>query len=160
MSNSSKNQPRNCSQCGSSYTYLDKTKNGIVYPHWNKDPYIQDAWLCGKCSRNRRYHGKYPTKSELKEIRANRMNARICDDCKSVTPKALLPWHHHPDKDGAYLCAVCYQRRYYAPKRKFNTKQELYAYLSLSIALFLALVKNRSMLLISDISNKLDELCL
>ncbi len=58
------------------------------------------------------------------------MNARICDDCKSVTPKALLPWHHHPNKDGAYLCAMCYQRRYYAPKRKFNTKQELYAYLS------------------------------
>ena len=36
----------------------------------------------------------------------------------------------NPDIPGTWLCAVCYARRYYIPKKKFKTKEERYEYLS------------------------------
>jgi hypothetical protein len=39
-------------------------------------------------------------------------------------------WHRNLDIPGTWLCAGCYASRYFAPKKKFKTKQEQYMGLS------------------------------
>jgi DNA mismatch endonuclease (patch repair protein) len=120
---------RRCADCGSPHTYNSITENGTPYPHWYHHTTIEDAWRCGKCERNQSYHNNLPTKEQSEEIRKRRKDKKVCEDCKKPTSDIQLPWHHHTDKDGAWLCATCYQRRYYAPKKKFKTREEQYAYL-------------------------------
>jgi DNA mismatch endonuclease, patch repair protein len=127
---SKNNSIRRCVDCGSQYTYLAKTKNGTPYPHWYYHPFIEGAMRCAKCERNRSYHNDLPTKEDSKEIRKKRRDKRVCDECRKATCDIQLPWHHHPDKPGVWLCATCYQRRYYAPKKKFKTRKEQYEYVS------------------------------
>jgi DNA mismatch endonuclease (patch repair protein) len=123
------NSSRRCADCGSPTTYSNITENGVPYPHWYHHSSIEDAWRCGKCERNQSYHNNLPTKEQSEEIRKKRNDKRVCEDCKKPTSDIQLPWHHHTDKDGAWLCATCHQRRYYVPKKKFKTKEEQYAYL-------------------------------
>jgi len=124
------NSSRRCADCGSSYTYGGITENGAHYPHWYNHPYVEDGWLCGKCIKKRKYHNNFPTKSESRDIRKQKMNNRKCSDCKKGALAIQLPWHHHPEIEIAWLCATCYQRRYFEPKRKFRTREEQYEYLS------------------------------
>jgi hypothetical protein len=39
-------------------------------------------------------------------------------------------WTSNPEIKDAWLCAKCYARGYYAPKKKFKTKEERYEYMS------------------------------
>ncbi len=48
---------------------------------------------------------------ELTEIRRTHMNRRTCDDCSNSESNIQLPWHHHTDKDDAWICSTCYARR-------------------------------------------------
>jgi DNA mismatch endonuclease, patch repair protein len=122
---------RKCVDCGSPHTYSSTTENGTPYPHWYHHPYIEGAWRCAKCQRNRSYHKDVPTKEQSEEIRKGRKDKRVCYDCKKQSLEIQLPWHHHPDKDNAWICATCYQTKYYyASRRKFKTREEQYAYLS------------------------------
>ena len=126
-----KDSSRKCVNCGSPHTYSSITENGTPYPHWYHHPYIEGAWRCAKCQRNRSYHQDVPTKEQSEEIRKRRKDKRVCHDCKKSTSEIQLPWHHHPDKDNAWICATCYQTKYYyASRRKFKTREEQYAYLS------------------------------
>jgi hypothetical protein len=119
MSNQSQrsDSSRMCADCGSSHTYSSITENGTPYPHWYHHSTIEDAWRCGKCERNQSYHNNLPTKEQSREIRKRRKDKRVCDDCKKPTSDIQLPWHHHTDTYNTWLCATCYQRRYYVPKK-------------------------------------------
>jgi DNA mismatch endonuclease (patch repair protein) len=127
---------RMCFNCGSIHTYKQKTKNGVFYKHWYKNPETEGTWLCGKCMKHLRYHGKFPSKEKLTLLREQRLEQRTCYQCngKTLIQKALTSsyhiWHKNSDVPGTWLCAKCYARRYFAPKKKFQTKEEHYQYLS------------------------------
>lgn len=127
---------RSCTHCGSTHTYTGTTKIGKHYPHWYSNPCREDTWLCGKCFKNLGYHNRFPTKEELVELRNQRMSKRVCSDCNGTTmiqnvgKSSYHIWHRNTDIRGTWLCARCYATRYYAPKKKFKTKQQQYEYLS------------------------------
>jgi DNA mismatch endonuclease, patch repair protein len=129
-------EKRRCWKCGSIHTYTKRTKKGTPYPHWFRNPYEADTWLCGKCYKFGQSHGEIPAKDLLTKLRNQRLNKRICYECKGKTQIQYVRnssyhiWHHHPAIKDAWLCAKCYANRYYAPKKKFNTKEERYKYLS------------------------------
>jgi DNA mismatch endonuclease, patch repair protein len=127
---------RRCVDCVSSHTYTKRSKNGTPYPHWYRNPYKEGTWVCGKCHKYRQNHGNYPSKEDLADLRNQRLNQRICYECQAKTQvqrvgsSSYYIWHHHPEIKDAWLCAKCYARRYYAPKKKFKTKEERYEYMS------------------------------
>jgi len=49
---------------------------------------------------------------------------------QNVGKSSYRIWHRNPDIPSTWLCARCYATRYYAPKKKFKTKQQQYEYLS------------------------------
>jgi hypothetical protein len=118
------------------HTYTKLTQNGTPYDHWYRNPYKEGTWICGKCHKYRQNHGTYPTKEQHAELREQRLNKRICHDCRGKTQiqhvgkSSYHIWHHHPDKKDAWLCAKCFAIRYYSPKKKFKTKEDRYDYLS------------------------------
>jgi hypothetical protein len=123
---------RRCINCRSTHTYTQKTENGVCYDHWYRNPEREDTWLCGKCLKNLRYHDKFPTNLELELIRDQRLKLRTCHECSGKTliqkvgTSSYHIWHKNPDVPNTWLCARCYARRYFAPKKKFQTKEEHY----------------------------------
>jgi DNA mismatch endonuclease (patch repair protein) len=64
------------------------------------------------------------------------LNERVCYECKAKTQiqhvrtSSYHVWHHHTKIKDAWLCARCYAKGYYAPKKKFKTRDERYKYMS------------------------------
>lgn len=124
---------RNCNYCGGDSTYMAETKKGLKYAKWYMNPHKEGGWICGKCYKNLQYHQALPPKHIRCSVRIARIAKRKCHNCGGYTivqNGKYRIWHKHPKLTGKWFCAKCYANWIYRPKRKFNTKEERYEYLS------------------------------
>jgi hypothetical protein len=127
---------RRCANCDSTHTYSQKTKNGVSYKHWYRNPGREDTWLCGKCNKYLRYQGIIPSKKKLTLLREQRLQQRTCFKCggktwvRKVGTASYHTWHRNANHPGTWLCATCYARKTFAPKKKSKTKKQQYQYLA------------------------------
>jgi len=93
-------QIKTCAVCGSSITYLDKTKGG-VRPHWRYDS--SGSTICGRCYTRAKWNEKYIPIGVA------------CDICKAIettkTKYGTPRWAKNTDREGGYLCWSCYITR-------------------------------------------------
>ena len=135
---SSNTDEKKCEYCGANKTYITVTKKGTPYPKWNSNPYKENTWLCGKCYRNLVYHKALPPIQVRKSIRMDKIAKRVCHKCggKTTTQKSKTSpndyhiWHRHPEVLSKWLCGRCYANWLFEPRRRFETKEERYQYIS------------------------------
>jgi DNA mismatch endonuclease, patch repair protein len=135
---SSNPNKKECEYCGTDRTYIAVTKRGTPYPKWNNNPYKEDTWICGKCYRNLLYHNALPPIHVRRSIRIYRIARRVCHKCggKTTTQKSKTSrndyhiWHRHPEVLSKWLCGRCYANWLFEPRRRFETKEERYQYIS------------------------------
>jgi very-short-patch-repair endonuclease len=114
------------------------TKGGTPYPKWNNNPFKGDSWICGRCYRHLLYRKALPPSHVRRGIRIARIAKRVCHKCggKTTTQKSKTSpndyhiWHRHPEVFSKWLCGRCYANLLFEPKRRFNTKEERYKYIS------------------------------
>jgi NUMOD3 motif-containing protein len=123
---------------GAVKTYRIVTKQRKPYSKWYHNPSKENTCICGKCLKNLEYHNALPPIHVRRSIRMERIGKRICYKCggKTTTQKSKTSshhyhiWHRHPIVAHKWLCGKCYANAINEPKRKFETKEERYAYLS------------------------------
>jgi very-short-patch-repair endonuclease len=138
VSKSRDTKEKKCERCGSHKTYMAVTKNDALYPKWNKNPFKEDSWLCGRCYRHLLYQKALPPIHVRRGIRIARIAKRVCHKCggKTITQKSKTStsiyhiWHKHPEIPNKWMCGKCYASWLFEPKRKFKTKEECYHYIS------------------------------
>ena len=129
---------RKCCYCDADRTYFTITNKGRVYAKWYRNPLKEDTWICAKCIKNLTYHNALPAKHVRRGIRIDAINRRTCYKCggNTIIQKSKTSsydyhiWHKHPEVADKWLCAKCYANWLFEPKRRFETREKRYEYLS------------------------------
>jgi hypothetical protein len=127
------NTNRQCDMCQATRSYERKTAAGMPYFEWRSNPFKNEGYLCGRCYGYLYHSNLLPPKDQRRLAREERINKRICVDCRGTTTHIqgkYRIWHKHSQKDNTWLCAKCYAKRVYELKKKYKTKQERYENLS------------------------------